>query len=216
VSYLERSYRGIRVFYTPELDGGGAGYGQDYIPFVSKHLKRQGHVFEWCAGPGFIGFSLLAHGLCEHLSLADVNPEAVAACRHTVRENGLEDRVDVHLSDGLRDIPALAPWDLVVGNPPHSGTDDDIAEIQRPAIIYKDPGFRIHQDFYANVGRFLAPNGQLLIQENFRFSCVAMFKTMIERGGFAIVDTPACETPLRKYYYYLWCARRARPAPGSV
>ncbi len=62
----------IRVFFAPELDGGGSGYGQDYISFLQQNLGPQNCVFEWCAGPGFIGFSILAHGLCDSLCLADV------------------------------------------------------------------------------------------------------------------------------------------------
>ncbi|MGZ9104358.1 MAG: hypothetical protein ACXW3M_00750, partial [Rhodoplanes sp.] len=56
--------------------------------------------------PGFIGFSLLAHDLCETLCVADINPEAVAACRRTVEANRLSDRVSVYQSDNLKDIPA--------------------------------------------------------------------------------------------------------------
>ena len=38
----------------------------------------------------FIGFSLLAHGICDKLTVADVNPEAVECCKKTVKENKLE------------------------------------------------------------------------------------------------------------------------------
>ena len=71
---------GIRVAYKKHLDGGGREFGQDFIPFLRRRaMPRQRRVFEWCAGPGFIGFSLLGHGLAQTLSLADVNPAAVAA-----------------------------------------------------------------------------------------------------------------------------------------
>ena len=131
---------GIEVVYTEELDGGGGRYGQDYIDFVTTRLGPRGRAFEWCAGPGLIGFSLLGHGLCETLCLADVNPAAVEACEETVRRNGLEDVVDVYLSDGLDDIPAHERWDLVVGNPPHAGTDEIRPHINRPTLIYQDSG----------------------------------------------------------------------------
>ncbi len=90
-SWKHVSYNGTRVYFKKHLDGGGNDFGQDVIAFLKlRQIPRQQRIFEWCAGPGFIGFSLLAHGLAETLCLADVNPEAVEACRRTVRENGLD------------------------------------------------------------------------------------------------------------------------------
>src|SRR6266567_986061 len=72
-------YGDVNVHYKRHLDGGGSSFGQEYIPFLrDRGMPRQARVFEWCAGPGFIGFSLLGFGLCETLCLADVNPEALA------------------------------------------------------------------------------------------------------------------------------------------
>jgi methylase of polypeptide subunit release factors len=82
-------------------------------------MPRQSRVFEWCADPGFIGFALLRYGFCDTLSLADINPEAVEACRLTVTQNGLAERVTDYDSDNLEGIPTLEQWDLLVGNPPH-------------------------------------------------------------------------------------------------
>jgi tRNA G37 N-methylase Trm5 len=45
------------------------------------------------------------HGFCETLCLADVNPEAVEACRLTVARNGLSKRVAVCRSENLDGIP---------------------------------------------------------------------------------------------------------------
>ena len=98
---------------------------------MGVRIGRQERTFEWCAGPGFIGFSLLGHGLTDTLCLADVNPAAVDACNETIRRNGLEGRVDVYVSDGLAAIPASERWNLVVGNPPHSGSAEVRPEIKR-------------------------------------------------------------------------------------
>ena len=59
-------------------------------------MPKQARVFEWCAGPAFIGFSLLGKGQCETLCLADINPTSVAACRRTLADNGLSGRVTVY------------------------------------------------------------------------------------------------------------------------
>ena len=73
--YLSVRYKDIVVYYQSELDGGGRGFGQTYVPIVQKIWGNVDTACEFCAGPGFIGFSLLAHGLCDNLFLADVNPK---------------------------------------------------------------------------------------------------------------------------------------------
>src|SRR3954467_4779077 len=95
-NYYQVKYGDWAVNYTPELDGGGMTFGQQYLEVIREKLGRVGHAFEYCAGPGFIGFSLLANGLCDKLTLADINPEAVKAVRATIAENRLEGRVTVY------------------------------------------------------------------------------------------------------------------------
>jgi hypothetical protein len=107
------------VHYKDWLDGVGRSFGQEMIPFLRDGgMPRQARVFEWCAEPAFIGFSMLGHGLCEALCLADINPMAERACRRTIADNGLGGRVTVYHSDNLSAIPIEEWWDLVVGNPP--------------------------------------------------------------------------------------------------
>jgi predicted RNA methylase len=203
MEYQTKTFAGVDVYYTRELDGGGAGYGQDFIPFIEKNLPRPRRVFEWCAGPGFIGFSILAHGLCDTLCLADINTAALDACRKTVAANGLSERVTVLRSDGLRDIPSSERWDLVVANPPHSGTDATIERIARPPILYQDPGWALHRAFYREVRRFLAAGAHVVVQENAMFSSPDTFREMISEAGLVLVGTPPCETTWNKCYYYV-------------
>jgi hypothetical protein len=203
---------GIEVFFTEELDGGGARYGQDYVEFVRAHLGARRRTFEWCSGPGFIGFSLLGHGLADTVCLADVNPVAIDACRRTIEHNALTDRVTIYLSDGLHDIPAHERWDLVVGNPPHVGHREPVPEIRRPDIIFRDPEWRLHRDFYASVGAHVEHQSDIVIQENLRFSRPETFEAMLDAGGLELVDAPVCSTPPgNTLYYYVW----SRPAAIS-
>jgi hypothetical protein len=77
-----RTFYGSRLSYKLHLDSGGSTFGQDFIVYLrNRRMPKQARTFEWCAGPGFIGFSLLGLGLIETLCLADINPQAVAACR---------------------------------------------------------------------------------------------------------------------------------------
>ena len=210
MSYETVIYESIVVCFAPELVGGGEQYGQDYLTQVARHIGPVDRLFEWCAGPGFIGFSLLAHGLCRSLCLADINPTAVAACQETVHRNGLGERVTVYRSDGLDAIPPTERWDLVVGNPPHSGTDK-VLPWGHPRI-YQDIGWDLHRRFYAEVGRFLKPGAQVLIQENRDLSTAETFRPMLAAGGLAFVGTLPC--PIDPHIYYLWTRRSPGTAPA--
>ncbi len=202
-NYVE--FNGIKVYYTKELDGGGASFGQDYIDFIGANFPRQQRIFEWCSGPAFIGFSLLAHGLCNTLCLADVNPLAVQACLKTIRVNKLENKVTVYLSDNLKDIPSSERWDLVVANPPHFKSI--CTKKVSSEIIYLDKDWALHRGFYKNVGKFLNEDGSLVIQENTLRSSIESFREMIESNGFSVVDTPICNLDSR--YYYIWSVKYA-------
>jgi methylase of polypeptide subunit release factors len=208
--YKTCTYGSITVMYRPELDGGGRTFGQDYISYVREHIGKVDRVFEWCSGPGFIGFSLLAHDLCNTLCLADINPSAVEACKATVQANGLEDRLSVHLSNNLHDMPATEAWDLVVGNPPHSGTDQLLPWGDR--LIYMDDGWRIHHDFYLNIARFLKPEGQIVIQENVTVSTADTFRTMIAEGGLKLIGAEICASD--PGYYYIRSVKRHSQLAG--
>ncbi|HYU64822.1 MAG TPA: methyltransferase [Candidatus Paceibacterota bacterium] len=176
----------IEVAYLDHLDGGGSGFGQQYIPVVKEKMGKVGHVFEFCSGPGFIGFSLLANNLCERLTLADINPEAVEVCKETIKSNNLESKVSVYTSDSLDNIPETEQWDLVVGNPPHWFSAD--GNQYKKDIRVFDPNFRIHQKFYRDIRKFLKPSGSVLLQENKEATSVEDFRGMIEKNGLKIVE----------------------------
>ncbi len=75
-------YNRIVVFDRPNLHGGGLSWGQDFCRVLLElEIGRCHRLFEYCAGPGYIGYSLFANGFCEELTLADINPDAVAAAR---------------------------------------------------------------------------------------------------------------------------------------
>lgn len=179
-------YNDIEVVYKPNLHGGGIRFGQQFIPAVRERFGHVGRVFEFCAGPGFIGFSLLANGLCDKLTLADINPEAVNVCKETIQKNNLWDKATVYLSDVLDNIPETEKWDLVVGNPPHVFCKSE-EEYKKDIILY-DPNFNIHKKFYRDIRKFLKPSGSVLLQEHAESTSVNDFKNMIEENGLKIVD----------------------------
>jgi len=209
--WRHKNLNGVRVHYMHHLDGGGYAFGQEYIPYLrNRGMPVQARTFEWCAGPGFIGFSLLGCGLTETLCLADINPEAVAACGRTIRDNALATRAAVYLSDNLASIPASEKWDLVVGNPPHY-PDEYVGNLRA-----HDPDWRIHRAFFSQVGTHLKPGGVIVLQENSQGSTAETFGDMISQAGLEIVFTefgPKRRTPYG-HIYYIGIVRRGDAVPA--
>ena len=197
-----------RVHFKTHLDGGGSTFGQNFLPFPDQRgMPRQDRVFERCSGPGFVGFSLLAFGFCDTLCLVDINPLAVRACRRTIAENRLSDRVSVYLSDNLADIPQTERWDLVVSNPPHflEAAEGDIRSL--------DTDWYIHRGFFGAIGRFLQPGGVIVLQESTRGSTAETFRDMIEQAGLTIVFASGCGKTLTRYeahYFLASCGKVTR------
>ena len=199
------TYSGLTVFYENRLIGGGQNWGhREYSKLLGSDLApKPRRVFEWCSGPAFIGFSLLARGLCQSLCLADINPEAVEVCKKTIKSNGLEDRVSVYLSDNLQQIPDSEQWDLVVGNPPHFDTDEEGLDIRS-----FDPGWKIHERFYSEAGDHLTEDGLILIAENngtgskrkLRGSSAEILNPFVEAGGLKLVYESIIEDEPRFYW----------------
>ena len=74
--------RSIDVYHNPLLDGGGTWLAEPFAQLLRRERRSLGTVFEFCAGPGFIAFALLADGLAHAAVLADVNPIAVECARN--------------------------------------------------------------------------------------------------------------------------------------
>lgn len=188
-------YNNIEVVYKKNLHGGGMKFGQQFIPVVKERFGHVGCVFEFCAGPGFIGFSMLANRLCDKLTLADINPEAVDVCDKTIKKNGLESMATVYLSDCLDNIPETEKWDLVVGNPPHVFCKSE-KEYKKDITLY-DPNFNIHKKFYRDIHKFLKPTGSILLQEHIESTSIDDFKNMIEENGLKIIEVFNYTTPTK-------------------
>jgi hypothetical protein len=170
-------YGEIAVFDKPEQHEGGLAFGRDFPRVLNElGIGRHGRMLEFCAGPGYIGYSLLAAGWCESLVLTDIDPDAVSTARFTAAHNELEDRVAVYCSDALEQIPEAERWDLVVANPPHYPAQNADARIF-------DPGWELHRRFYGSVARHMNPGGLILMAESLEGSDPERFAEMIRAGG---------------------------------
>jgi predicted RNA methylase len=170
-------YGQIAVFDKPNQHMGGLAFGRDFPRVLNElGIGRRGRLFEFCAGPGYIGYSLLAAGWCESLVLADIDPDAVSTARFTAAHNELEDRVVVYRSDALDQIPDSERWDLVVVNPPHFSEPN-------PDIRIFDAGWELHRRFYASVASHMNPGGLVVMAEAQEGSDPELFEEMIRNGG---------------------------------
>ena len=180
------AYHGLLVFDREDLHGGGLWYAQDFSrALLHFGLGKCDRIFDFCAGPGYIGYYLLASGYCETLAMADINPDATRAAQHTAAYNCIENAVSVYTSDVLEQIPATEKWDLVVANSPGVPAGDAKAN----NIIDYDVSGTLHHRFYASVRQFMKPGGLILTLHTRCDSSPDDFRPMIEAGGGRVVDS---------------------------
>ena len=196
----------LRVFYHSWMDGGGTWFGQEYVDIIRD--RYPGRVFErcyeWCSGPGYIGFNILDHGLCGSLCVSDVYQPAIQAVHETIKNNKLHN-VSAYATGTVSQLPENEKFDLVVANPPHFLTCPGDENYQRIAV---DQNWTAHQEFFENIGRHLLPDGIILLQENQSGSMNREqdFAPFIDTAGLqitAVVNSPKYYTPdhhTRIYY----------------
>ena len=180
----------ITVFYTDDTEGGGQHFGQDFISKIKiKYPNRKfSKVFEWCSGPGFIGFSLLSHGICDKLCLTDLHNPALELLDQTInyQENNCSDLVSTYLLKDMGLLPAHEMFDLVVSNPPHY--NKNVSQLENANRICSDINWQSHKNFFNNIKSHLMPNGIILLQENYKGSTPDSFKSFIDNSGLQITD----------------------------
>jgi hypothetical protein len=181
------------VFFSEECDGGGRLYSADYVENIKKRYPgRKFHrCYEWCAGPGFIGYTLLDYDICSSLCLTDIHNPALEWAEETKQypKNDLKDKVDIYLLKDLALLPKEEKFDLVVSNPPHSNNlcaNDLSHNLNR---IVTDYGWNSHYNFYKNIKNHLTPDGVIMMLENHGGSTVEDFLPMIEEAGLTVKDT---------------------------
>ena len=97
-----------RSFIAELLVDGGAD------EYLSDHTRQ---VLDLCTGNGSL-VVLAAMAWPEvQVTGADISPDALAVARINVDKHGLQDRIQLQLSDGLAALPG--PWDLILCNPPY-------------------------------------------------------------------------------------------------
>jgi methylase of polypeptide subunit release factors len=207
--YTTESTNQYKVFYTDDLNGGGIGFGSEY-PSIIKTLYPN-RIFntcmEWCSGPGFIGYNILDHGLCNKLVLNDIYQPAIDIAKKTADHNNLSNVVSTYCTGDIGTLPNTIKVDLVVANPPHY---DRVLDHPSKRIA-DDPNWEIHRNFYKKIGNYLTDDGAIIIQENADGSDVSMFEEMINDGNLKILDvikSPQHFTVAPTLIYYIHITKR--------
>jgi methylase of polypeptide subunit release factors len=163
--------------------------------------------YEWCSGPGFIGFNILDHGLCNSLLFTDICDPAIEIAKYSATQNNIQDKLTAYLLRDIDLLPANTKVDLVVSNPPHYnreyGYEYSLDDNKR---MSDDVGWASHIDFYKKIGKFLSDDGIILIQENADGSSPEMFEQMIADSGLKItnvIKSPNHYTTAPELIYYI-------------
>lgn len=184
---------GINVKFTDDLNGGGVINHSDFVIALKKKYNNRvfDNCMEWCSGPGFIGFSILATKICNNLTLADKHTPAIESAQLTIAENNLHN-VTTFVSDNFSNIPCDLRFDLIVGNPPHYNSSLYLKHHPEwksiDERIYRDTDWNTHRTFFKEVKNYLAPNGKILLVEAVRGSSEETFYQMAKDSGLRISD----------------------------
>jgi len=179
----------IDVFYENALNGGGIKQSSYYLDIIKSRYKNRvfKKCYEWCSGPGFIGFSLLGHGLCKSVCFSDIHGPAIDCVKDSINHNNCKGTA--YLGKDLSCLPSNEIFDLVVANPPHFKLPADFhATNENDIRINVDLDWQAHKDFFRNIKKNLASNGIVLLQENTNGSALDVFLPFISQSGLRVTD----------------------------
>jgi hypothetical protein len=197
--WLTGGTKNYKVFYNVDQDGGGTMFGQDYIKILQTRYNRHfDRCYEWCSGPGFIGFSILAHGISSSLCLSDFYYPVIDFVEKTIKENDCEKIVDAYLLKDLKLLPENEKFDLVVSNPPHF--EDCNTFYFQGKRITTDQNWLAHKNFFENIKQHLNKDGIILLQESCKGSTIETFQQYIIDAGLKINNCFVSDD-YPEYYY---------------
>jgi len=183
--------RPITMFYEQEQDGGGTSFGMEYDKIIAKLYPERvfTRCYEWCSGPGFIGYYLLDRGVCQSICLSDMYSPSIDSANFTAESNQCKDQVTTYVLDDLSLLPAEEKFDLVVGNPPHFVNKKSLSHVSDNQIrCAVDQDWKTHQNFFKHIGNHLLPGGIILLQENMYGSTADTFAPYVNEAGMSITN----------------------------
>jgi len=182
----------ITVYFGRDMDGGGTSFAAEMHNVVRYLYPTRvfNNCFEWCSGPGYIGFEMLSRGICNNLFLGEIYKPCVTAIEKTMANlpDKYKNKVSVSHLHCLDVLPGNLEFDLVVSNPPHWNT---VGETMASKIKFldrtsADSDWAIHKNFFINIKKHLAPNGVILLLESSYASGPDSFREFIEAAELTI------------------------------
>lgn len=166
---------GTTIHWSRGDDGGGSTQYVDFLNSIPSDAKYK-RCLEWCAGLSAISFSLLDAGIVEEVVLMDKHKPALLRAQLNAKNNGFNN-VKYYHCDKISDLPDYEKFDLVVANPPHCLSDMGIKQsiennkmsaedIETCTRLLVDQDWKIHKEFFTNIGKYLNHRAELYISEN--------------------------------------------------
>lgn len=182
---------GLILLYFENSSAGGEIHNASIIDIIKKTGKEHYiRAHEWCCGHGAIGFEILSQKLCDSLCLSDKFLPAIVGCEFTSACNNLTINTAIYQIKEFSNFPAEEMWDLVVADPPHFGSVDDINPQWGEDAIRQviDDGWTSHRIFFESIKQHLLPNADVYLYEGYCGSTPKTFEKMIASSGLKLVD----------------------------
>jgi release factor glutamine methyltransferase len=134
-------------------------------------------ILDLCTGSGCIALAIAQRLGEAHVTATDLSPKAVELARRNAESLGLSERVRILEGDlyaPLADPIDLAPFDIIVANPPYIPTDD-IPKLDRNVRDYEPvealdggkDGLAVHRRIVAAAPGRLTPGGRIYLEVQF-------------------------------------------------
>lgn len=204
-------YNKIRVVYDLENDGGGTFLSPDYYHTIIREYpdKVFNRCLEWCAGPGFIGYNLLAKGVVKNISFLELYNGAVKnleATKNLLQKNS--ECVKIYHSNNTDCLDEC--YNLIVGNPPHFVEPNEVYATNASDRLAVDVNWEIHKQFFNDAERILSADGIILLLENNKGSSANIFEDLIKNTNLKInrIIPAAKKSNQRMGIYYIEIIRK--------
>jgi UDPglucose 6-dehydrogenase len=201
----------IIVRYPPFLDGGGMAFKNELMRVVKANMGpkiKYENALEWCAGFGVLGFEALGLGITDRIVFTDYFDKAIVNCFMVAEENKIKEKMAGYVTPSINGIPITEKFDLVIGNPPHCSNFDEFVETCKndpsmhpetyvnAARLCVDKDWKIHNDFFSNIGKYLNRGADIYLIEN---NDHAILKHVGAINGIIHVETYHLESDLMQH-----------------
>lgn len=137
-----------------------------FQPWLGKYPNN---ILDMCTGSGCIGIACSAEFPEAVVDLVDFSAAALEVANKNIERYQLQSRVSTIYSDLLAEVPKKQ-YELIVSNPPYvdeadlSSMPEEYQAEPSMGLGSGNDGLDITRRFLASVGRFLAPDGLLVVE----------------------------------------------------